>query len=90
MKKKVIIINYGSGNLFSIRMALEKVGAEAIITKDEKEILKASHVILPGVGAFSDAMQNIKSKNFDELIKLVVKKGNYLLGICLGMQLLLS
>lgn len=83
----IAIIDYKMGNLKSVKNALDSLGFENIITSDKNEILNADKVILPGVGAFKDAMEIIKSEGLDEVIKEVVKS-KPLLGICLGFQLL--
>ena len=90
MKKKIAIIDYGIGNILSVQRALETLGANVILTKKEKEITDVSHVILPGVGAFGAAMNNLNKFNLLNPILETTKKGNFLLGICLGMQMLLS
>lgn len=82
------IIDYGVGNLFSLSSSLKAVGAEAVITSEASEIKKADRLILPGVGAFGDAVARLRADGLDELIKNEVKSGKPLLGICLGMQLL--
>lgn len=83
----VAIIDYGVGNLFSLNASLKKIGVEVTITNDIEEIAKASHIILPGVGAFKDAAQLLKQHKMDQaIIDNVGKKP--ILGICLGMQLL--
>ena len=84
----IAIIDYGMGNLRSVQKAFEFLGFEAIITQDPKEILKADKVVLPGVGAFCDAISTIKEKKLDEVIFEVVKENKPLLGICIGMQLM--
>ena len=84
----IAIIDYDAGNIKSVEKALEKLGADVVITKDAEEILKAEKVILPGVGAFGDAMENLKKFNLVEVIHKVVEKGTPFLGICLGLQLL--
>ena len=84
----IAIIDYDAGNIKSVEKALQKLGAEVVITKDAKEILHADKVILPGVGAFGDAMANLKKYGLDEVIHQVVEKGTPFLGICLGLQLL--
>ena len=84
----ITIIDYGMGNLHSVQKALERLGYSAFATDDPKEILSASGVILPGVGAFGDAMENLKEKELDKAIKQVIEKDTPFLGICLGMQLL--
>lgn len=83
----IAIIDYKMGNLKSVKNALDSLGFENIITSDKNEILNADKVILPGVGAFKDAMEIIKSEGLDDVIKEVVKS-KPLLGICLGFQLL--
>lgn len=84
----IAIIDYGVGNLFSLSSSLKAVGADAIITGDSELIKKADKLILPGVGAFGDAMEKLKADGLDRLIKEEAEKGKPLLGICLGMQLL--
>ncbi|WP_446899401.1 imidazole glycerol phosphate synthase subunit HisH [Clostridium sp. LBM24168] len=84
----ISIIDYGMGNLRSVQKALEFIGAEAEITGDRDRILKSLGIILPGVGAFPDAMENIKKLGIDGVLKRAVEAGIPLMGICLGMQLL--
>ena len=84
----IAIIDYDAGNIKSVEKALQKLGAEVIITKDADVILKADKVILPGVGAFGDAMANLNKYGLVEVIHQVVEKGTPFLGICLGLQLL--
>ena len=84
----IAIIDYGMGNLRSVQKAFEFLGFEAIITQEPKDILKADKVVLPGVGAFCDAISTIKEKKLDEVIFEVVKQNKPLLGICIGMQLM--
>lgn len=86
----ISIIDYGMGNLRSVQKALESIGEEAIITSDKEQIEKSDGVILPGVGAFPDAMENLKSKGLDEALKYAVAQKKPVLGICLGMQLLFT
>lgn len=86
--KKVVIIDYGHGNLYSINQACFHLGYSPIISSDQKDILKADSLILPGVGAFKVAMDELSNKGLIEPIKEFVKKGNNLMGVCLGMQLL--
>ncbi|MBO8158872.1 imidazole glycerol phosphate synthase subunit HisH [Thermosyntropha sp.] len=86
----IAIIDYGMGNLASVKNGFAKVGYEAYITDKPEEIVKAEKVVLPGVGAFSDAIRNLKKSGLDEVIKEVIKKGTPFLGICLGMQLILG
>lgn len=82
------IIDYGAGNLHSVQNALEFLGAESIVTSKREEILYSDRVILPGVGAFGDAMERLRSTGLDEVVKEVAASGKPLLGICLGLQLL--
>tara|TARA_B100000427_G_C15393869_1_gene544541 strand:+ start:99 stop:749 length:651 start_codon:yes stop_codon:yes gene_type:complete len=89
-KNAVTIIDYGLGNLLSLKRALEFVGASVDITKDSKKIFSSSRVVLPGVGAYGKAMQAINDLNIKDQIISVAEKGIPFLGICLGMQLLLS
>ena len=84
----VAIIDYDAGNIKSVEKAIQFLGEEAIITRDPEEILGASSVILPGVGAFGDAMEKLHKYNLVSVIQEVVKKQIPFLGICLGLQLL--
>lgn len=84
----IAIIDYDAGNLKSVEKALIKVGAEPVVTRDADLILQADKVILPGVGAFGDAMEKLESFGLVEVIHKVVEKGTPFLGICLGLQLL--
>lgn len=85
----LLIIDYGMGNLKSISNMLKKLGHESVLSNKKEEIAKASKLILPGVGAFDQAMQNIKSLGiYDVINKKVTQEKTPLLGICLGMQLL--
>ncbi len=83
----VAIINYEMGNLFSVNSACKKVGLSSIITDNEKIILTSKSIILPGVGAFSQAMQNIKKKKLNSVLLKFIKTQRPIVGICLGMQL---
>ena len=88
---RITIIDYGMGNLDSVRRAVEECGGDPIITSDRKDIESANKLILPGVGAFPDAMANLKSRGLDQAIQEQVRENHIpLLGICLGMQLLCS
>ena len=84
----IAMIDYDAGNIKSVEKALQKLGADVVITKDPQVILSADKVILPGVGSFGDAMNNLKKYGLDEVIREVVEKGTPFLGICLGLQLL--
>jgi imidazole glycerol-phosphate synthase subunit HisH len=85
----ITIVDYGMGNLRSVQKALEFVGATVMVSSDPKDILRADKVILPGVGAFGQAMQNLKQKNLIVPLKQAMQEKPFL-GICLGMQLLIS
>ena len=84
----VAIIDYNAGNLKSVEKALLAIGQESVITRDFHQILSADHVILPGVGAFGEAMDQIKKYELDKVVREVVDKNKPFLGICLGLQLL--
>ncbi len=84
----IAIIDYDAGNLKSVEKACRRLGAQAVITREAGEILTASHVILPGVGAFGTAMEQLKKYELDKVIYEAVDKGLPFLGICLGQQLL--
>lgn len=84
----IAIIDYDAGNLKSVEKALEHIGEEAIITRDKKVLLSADHVILPGVGAFEDAMGKLHKYDLVDTIKEIVAKKTPFLGICLGLQLM--
>ena len=83
-----VIIDYGVGNLFSLKSSFAFLGEPVRVSSDPDEIYKADRVILPGVGAFADAAARLRAGGLDEAVKSVAKKGTPLLGICLGMQLL--
>ena len=87
---KVSIIDYGIGNLFSVLKACEFVGMKPKITSDKNEILSSDAIILPGVGAFSNAMDNLEHLELCKPIIDFANSGKPLMGVCLGMQLLLS
>ncbi len=84
----IAIVDYGVGNLFSLNSSFKKVGAETVLAKDKATIENAEKIILPGVGAFADAARKLKESGFGEVLKEQVKKGKYVMGVCLGMQLL--
>lgn len=84
----IAIIDYDAGNLKSVEKALVSLGEETIVTRNFSEILQADKVILPGVGAFGDAMSQLKKYELDKVIHEVAEKQTPLLGICLGLQLL--
>ena len=87
---EVVVIDYGVGNLLSVRRGLERCGAQVTITDDHHAILAAPRVVLPGVGAFADAMAELRSRNLIDVLKELPARGTPLLGICLGMQMLLD
>ena len=84
----VAIIDYGVGNLFSLRSSFAAIGEEAEVTGDAARIAQADRVILPGVGAFADAYAKLCESGMDEVVRRAVKSGKPVMGICLGMQLL--
>ncbi|WP_022773470.1 imidazole glycerol phosphate synthase subunit HisH [Butyrivibrio sp. AE2015] len=84
----VAIIDYDAGNIKSVEKAFDYLGAKTLVTRDPKEIYRADHVVLPGVGAFGDAMNKINEYGLKETISEVVSKEIPFLGICLGLQLL--
>lgn len=84
----VAIIDYGVGNLFSLRSSFAAIGEEAEVTGDAARIAQADRVILPGVGAFADAYAKLCESGMDEAVRRAVKSGKPVMGICLGMQLL--
>jgi glutamine amidotransferase len=86
----IAIIDYGMGNLHSVSTAVERLGYEAVVTADEQTILAADGAILPGVGAFGDAMRNLRECGLEQIASRFAATGKPLLGICLGMQLLFS
>ncbi len=84
----IAIIDYGAGNIGSVEKAFRAIGCECVTTGDGDVILSADKVVLPGVGAFGDAMGKLKDSGLDEVIKTVVSRKTPFLGICLGLQLL--
>ena len=86
----IVIIDYGMGNLRSVEKAFEKYCSNAVVSSSAKDILKADKIILPGVGAFKVAMDELKKKGLIGPIKEAIEKGKPFLGICLGLQLLFS
>lgn len=84
----IAIIDYGAGNLHSVKNALDFLGADNIVTGNKEEILSADKVILPGVGAFGDAMKCLEERGLVETVKAVTENGKPFLGICLGLHLL--
>ncbi len=86
----IAIVDYGMGNLASVKKALDYIGEESVITDDSSDISKAGGVILPGVGAFAPAMENLALKGLDTALINACASGKPFLGICLGMQLLMD
>jgi len=86
----IAIVDYGMGNLRSVSKAFEAVGHEAVVTRDRATIKNASHVVLPGVGAFGDCMANLERFDLVEPIRTTIQSGKPFLGICLGLQLLFT
>ena len=84
----VAIIDYGVGNLFSLKSSLKAIGADAVVTADEKVIAEADRIILPGVGAFEDAARKLRESGMADVVKKEAAAGKPMLGICLGMQLM--
>lgn len=84
----IVIIDYGVGNLASVKNALDKLGAKSMISNDPEIIKKAKALILPGVGAAGQGMRNLKKQGLDKVVIAEINKGKPFLGICLGMQLL--
>lgn len=84
----VAVIDYGVGNLFSLRSSFAAIGEQAEVTGDAARIAQADRVILPGVGAFADAYDKLCESGMDEAVRRAVKSGKPVMGICLGMQLL--
>ena len=89
-KPEIIVIDYGVGNLLSVQRGVEQSGSKVILTSDPKVILSGNRVVLPGVGAFSNAMNTLKNLGLVEVLHEIAKRKTPLLGICLGMQLLLE
>ena len=84
----IAIVDYGVGNLFSLKSSLAAVGADTVVTSDRNKLRAADRIILPGVGAFGDAAEKLRAAGLDEYLIAEAGEGKPLLGICLGMQLL--
>ena len=84
----IAIVDYGVGNLFSLTASLKKLGVPSVVTDDPRTLADADRIILPGVGAFGDAIKKLRQTGLGEEIRTLAKAGKPLLGICLGMQLL--
>ena len=83
-----VIVDYGVGNLFSLKSSFHAIGENAVVSSDKAEILNADRIVLPGVGAFRDAIAKLKETGLDQTVKQAVNNGTPVLGVCLGMQLL--
>lgn len=90
MSKVITLVDYGIGNIFNVKRAIEHFGMQVVITNKPEDILNATALVLPGVGAFSAGMQGLMTHNLVEPIKAYALTGKPFLGICLGMQLLFS
>src|SRR3990172_3087464 len=90
MTPKIVIVDYGMGNLRNVEKVLEKIGCEARLTRNKNEIQRASAIVLPGVGAFKDCMKNLEQYGLIEPLLQSIEKGKPYLGICLGLQILFS
>ena len=84
----IAIIDYGVGNLFSLCSSFQRIGVEAVVTSDPLVIAAADKLVLPGVGAFGDAIEKLRNMGLDTLVKAHAASGKPILGICLGMQML--
>ena len=86
----IAIIDYGVGNLFSLKSSLDAIGQEAAVTSDRNVISAADRLILPGVGAYADAAEKLRTTGMADVVKKEAAAGKPIMGICLGMQLLLE
>jgi len=84
----IVIIDYGVGNLFSLTSSFKKIGVDIIVTSEKEIIEKADKIILPGVGAFSDAARKLRESGLDKVLIQAANNGKKIMGICLGMQML--
>ena len=82
------IIDYGVGNLFSLQSSLAAIGQKVVVSSEPEVLGKADHILLPGVGAFEDAVKKLRASAMDQMVYEAVKAGKPLMGICLGMQML--
>ena len=87
MRREIVVVDYGSGNLFSIRQALTKCGARVLITEDQSVIGKVNHLLIPGVGAFGQCMAKIRAKGLVDPFNEAIGRGAWVIGICVGMQM---
>jgi glutamine amidotransferase len=88
--RPVVVVDYGRGNLFSVCQAVARVGGEPRLTSEPEAVRRAERLILPGVGAFGDAMAGLRERGLEDAVKTFTAAGRPLLGLCLGMQLLLD
>jgi imidazole glycerol-phosphate synthase subunit HisH len=88
VKKELILIDAGTGNLRSVQKALEAAGADVLCTSDPQKVIEGRRVVLPGVGAFGDFMSGLRERGLEEIVKSVISRGVPMLGICVGMQAL--
>lgn len=88
MKEKIVIVDYGYGNIFSLKSALRILGFDTLTTNDPKKIAKSKIIILPGVGSFKQAIGSLNNLGITEAVKIAVNKGSGIIGICLGYQML--
>lgn len=86
----IAIIDYGVGNLFSLQSSFKRIDADAVVTGDRAVIESAERIILPGVGAFEDAARKLRDTGLDEVVRAQAATGKYMMGICLGMQMLFN
>ncbi len=84
----IAIVEYGVGNLFSLKSSLDAIGVESVVTGDAEVLASATHIILPGVGAFEDAANKLRATGLDRVLVRLANDGKPIMGICLGMQLL--
>ncbi|MEA3373011.1 MAG: imidazole glycerol phosphate synthase subunit HisH [Campylobacterota bacterium] len=84
----IAIVDYNMGNLASVKNAFKLLGEEVVVESDPDNFMRYDKLILPGVGAYGDAMEHLRDRGMDEALKAYARRGNYMLGICLGMQLL--
>ena len=84
----IAIVDYNMGNLASVKNAMNLLGSEVVVESDPEKLKEYDKIILPGVGAYGDAMEHLQSRGMDEALKSYAQSGNYMLGVCLGMQLL--
>lgn len=89
-KARVLIVDYGLGNLFNVQRAFESIGADAVISASPDDVARAERVVVPGVGAFGEGMKGLRERGLVEPIRAFAASGKPVFGICLGMQLLMS